>query len=99
MTKPLAISNGVSFSIKSDGKFTGVSADAKTPVNKQTQDLFDYYCFLAVRNFWQEIHRTKDINYPEIPLLIADFNGNIDDVENDSSIKSSLKECTQVLVV
>ena len=99
MAKPLAVSNGVSFSIKSDGKFTGFSANPKTPINKQTEDLFDYYCFLAVRKFWQEIHRTKDINYPEIPLLIADFNGNINGEKKVFLVKAALKNSEQVLAI
>lgn len=100
MVKSLAISNGVSFGIKSDGRFAAVTCNReKVDMTEQAKALFNYNCFLKNREFWQVVHQTKDINYPEIPLLIADFNGNIDVEKKGYLIKAALKHSEQVFAM
>ena len=100
MAKPVIFSNGFSVVIKSDGGFMAVTCNrGKSDMTEQTKAMYNYNCFLKNREFWQVVHRTKDINYPETPLLIADFNGNIDVEKKDYLIKAALKHSEQVFAM
>lgn len=100
MAKPIVFSNGFSVVIKSDGGFAAVTCNReKVDMTEQAKALFNYNCFLKNREFWQVVHQTKDINYPDIPLLIADLKNNKDIGEKDYLRKIALNNCEQVLLI
>ena len=98
--EPINEDKSIYIGIRSDGRFTAVTCDGeKVEITGKEKTLFNYNCFLKNREFWQVVHQTKDINYPEIPLLITNFNGNIDGEKKDYLIKAALKNSEQVLAM
>ncbi|MBO4251852.1 MAG: hypothetical protein J5911_04230 [Clostridia bacterium] len=98
-TEPLNEDKSAYLQVQTDGKFTAVDGDGnKTAVNNRDKMVFDYYCFLKVCKFWKEIYRTKDINYPDFPLCIADLESGIDGERKDRLIRMALRDYGQVLV-
>ena len=100
--KPELISDekNIYLGLQIGGNFTVFKGGGeKTEIDGQDKAVFDYYCFLIIRNFWQELYRTKDMNYPEIPLLIAGINKDADNLKKELLINNTLKYCGQVLSI
>jgi len=100
--KPELISDekNIYLGLQTGGNFTVFKGGGeKTEIDGQDKAVFDYYCFLIIRNFWRELYRSKDINYPETPLLIAGFQSDIKNSRKDLLLKNTLKDCGQVLAI
>lgn len=100
--KPELISDekNIYLGLQMGGNFTAFKGGGeKTEIDRQDKAIFNYYCFLIIRNFWQELYKTKDINYPETPLLIADFKCDMENSQKDTLIRDTLKDCGQVLAI
>ena len=97
---PIKDDSSIYLCVDSDGKFNAVTRDGdKIEITQKDKAMFNYNCFLKNREFWQVVHRTKDINYPELPLCIANLEWDLDEGEKNSLIKKALKDCRQVLAL
>ncbi len=100
--KPKIISDekNIYLGLQIGGNFTVFKGGGEqVEIDGQDKAVFNYYCFLIIRNFWRELYRTKDINYPEIPLLITGFQSDIENSQKDLLLKNTLKDCNQVLSI
>lgn len=85
--------------MKSDGCFVAYE-DAELKEEKDLSHserlIFDYYCYLEVNNFWEEIEAIRDLNHIKKPLFIINFINSFSDEEKKKHINSALESGRQV---
>ncbi len=70
----------ISIEISSSGEFMAIQNDAlnqKTDLSDEEHILFNFYCFIELNRFWDEVLELQVMNPVKSPLLVLDLIGKI----------------------